>query len=1105
MVSASIQLLGDVSVTRPGAPSAVLGRRQPRAVLALLASERHRSVTRAEIAEVLWSEDLPGHWAGAVRGVVSKLRSFLDRCDAGEWLVTTPVGWRLELPDDVVVDVEVAVAAVEAAEAADQGDGGADGRTPAALIDDLVAADRALRTELAPGTEGTWIDERREALARMHRRCLAALTVGARRVGLSELAVVAARDLAALDPFSDATARSLIGALHAAGDRTGALRAFDEFDQLLRHEVGVEPEEQTAKLAREIRGLSPPAPSPSPLVPGGPIAPLVGRRTELAVLRGAWHEVMSGRGARAVLLTGEPGAGKTRLAAEATAWVDRGRVLWGRCSPERRVSFEPVVEALARVLDRDRSPLDALGVLAAELRPILPEHVPVVSGVPTADAAVRSQLFRAITAALRAAVTAPSVWVIDDLHWANEDTVALLDHLATGVADLDLLMVLTSRGHGAGVASMLSDVARSMPMETVALGGLDTAGVTDLLARAGVRDPGDLGELVRERTGGNPFFIGELVRSVDADGGIDPRSMPPTIRSWIDQRVAALEEGSADTLHSAAVLGAQVDLDVLATLLDEAPLDVLVQCRALLDGGLLVEPADTDDADLAFAHALTREAVYDGLGPAKRRVLHGRAADALRRVRPHGPAAELATHLAAAGPSFDDEAVAAMVKAGDEALAGAAWGSADQWFIQVLERRPRRDEQRVRALIGLGSARRGLGQREGARDALAEALDTARNAGWERLAALATLGLVGGGARGASESLPDEERARLLRTALDGLEIDGNDDVRVPLEVELALALLLSDHVEERTALATDALSRARDLGRPDLLGSALLGHRVARPGPQHAEARLHDIDEILAIDPPARPPAVTIGALVARHEDHLLRGDRTSAREALADARVEAEASGHPYWRWVVATWEVLGLIIDGDLEDAEPRAFEALGYQADHPEAMACLGVELVAVRLFQERAGEMVDLLGSAADENPHIPCYRAVLALCLADSGAMNEAGRHYRRFADTSFTTIPDDTNRLLAMAALADVAATLGDRSGASDLLEILAPHHTRQVVLNCFAGGGAYWGPVATQLGRLAAVLGDEAAAADHFARARESAASFGAPLALARIPASP
>ena len=186
---------------------------------------------------------------------------------------------------------------------------------------------------------------------------------------------------------------------------------------------------------------------------------------------------------------------------------------------------------------------------------------------------------------------------------------------------------------------------------------------------------------------------------------------------------------------------------------------------------------------------------------------------------------------------------------------------------------------------------------------------------------------------------------------------------------------------------------------------------------------------------------------------------------------------------------------IVDGRLEEAETLAFEAFAHQApaEHPEAAAALGVNLVDIRLFQGRAGEMLGLLRDAADQNPQIPAYRAVLALCCANAGDLSGARSAYEQLAARDFE-LPPDSNWLLAIAVLADTAAALGDRDGARVLENLLEPYADRHVVLNCFGGGGAYWGPVAHHLGRLEATLGHGAEARAHLERAVEACEAMGA-----------
>jgi hypothetical protein len=241
----------------------------------------------------------------------------------------------------------------------------------------------------------------------------------------------------------------------------------------------------------------------------------------------------------------------------------------------------------------------------------------------------------------------------------------------------------------------------------------------------------------------------------------------------------------------------------------------------------------------------------------------------------------------------------------------------------------------------------------------------------------------------------------------------------------------------------------------------------------------------------PERVLAAQLGAV----EDLLELGDRTGVDAAIEAAQFQADRLAHPYWSWATACWRALLAIIDGRLDEAEALAFEAFAYQtpAEHPEAVAALGVNLVDIRLFQGRAGEMIDLVRDSADQNPQIPAYRAVLALCCTNAGDMEGARAAYELLAARRFE-LPPDSNWLLAIAVLAETAATLDDRVGALELKQLLTPFADRHVVLNCFGGGGAYWGPVVHHLGRLEATLGHGVVARAHLERAIEACDEMGA-----------
>ncbi len=309
----------------------------------------------------------------------------------------------------------------------------------------------------------------------------------------------------------------------------------------------------------------------------------------------------------------------------------------------------------------------------------------------------------------------------------------------------------------------------------------------------------------------------------------------------------------------------------------------------------------------------------------------------------------------------------------------------------------------------------------------------------------------------------------------------------------------LTDAGLQPESLSEACLAAARRWGDPAGLATALWARRVALMGPSGTEARVRDGREALALPRAAVAPESVLAAHIGLVEDLLELGDRTGADRALDDATRLATELDHPYWSWATACWRTLTTIVDGRCDQAEQQAFTAFGCQTgDHPEAVAALGVNLVDVRLFQHRAGEVVEMLATAADDQPQIPAYRAVLALCCADSSDLAGAADAYGHFAARGFE-LPADSNWLLAVAVLADTCVTLGDADGAVDLARLLEPWADRQVILNCY-GGGAYWGPVAHHLGRLALLRHDRCRGEELLRRAVELSECFRAPEFAAR-----
>jgi SARP family transcriptional regulator, regulator of embCAB operon len=227
-----------------------LGGPQGRFVLALLALERRRAVTQAQIAEALWADSLPPSWTLALSAIVSKLRTRMGSIGLERTrIIGNAFGcYQLTPPPDTWVDVEAALAAVDAAEGAVSA-----GRPEAAYGPSLIAT-TILRRPFLPGDHGAWAEERRSALASVLVRALDCRVEALMANHEVELALTHAREAVRMEPFREPGYRRLMRVLAAMGDRAEAVRVHAELRGLLDRELGVEPSEETERLYREIAG-----------------------------------------------------------------------------------------------------------------------------------------------------------------------------------------------------------------------------------------------------------------------------------------------------------------------------------------------------------------------------------------------------------------------------------------------------------------------------------------------------------------------------------------------------------------------------------------------------------------------------------------------------------------------------------------------------------------------------------------------------------------------------------------------------------------------------------------------------------------------------------
>ena len=1090
--------LGRVAVEPPERPSPIEVRgTQPALVLAYLVLERPRPLLRDDLVELLWPGPLPDHWEGASRQVVSRARRALTEAGLPPESISSASGLTvLDLGDELTVDVELAVAEVLDAErlVLERQWERAAGAAGHAL--------EQLRRPFLAVSDCRWATDWRERVDAFARRALYAHAGAALGAGRAADAEALARAALERDPFDEQATRLLMTACEQSGDRARALGAYERLRRVLDDELGVRPSDDTEEAYRNLLG-APPHGRVDAAVRSRPVPAdtglFVGRDHETAVLNERWRRAEAGT-CQVVVLEGEAGIGKTRLALELARGpgADGATILWGRCDPQVAVAHGPFADLLGQLLTERPDIGDRLGPLAGHLAPLVPQLVPAsTAGAPDSPDQVTTRLFRAVGTALQVAAEDPVIVLLDDLHWADADTLALLQHAVSWLADRPALLVVTLRDAPPPVADALAELQRRAATTTLTLSGLGVDDVVELIQASPLTWDGELltvAQVIVTRTAGNPLYVTELLREATTTGLLlDPSAVPEAVARLLGRRLTALEPDLASVLVLAAVAGPVFDLATLEACTTFGPDDLLDLVENLCARRFLEERAP---GRFGFAHDLVRDATLATVGATRQSRLHHRLADVLARAG--ADPGVVANHYVAGGSACLPDAVTWSLTAGHAALRGAAWATAREHFATASRLAPD-DASRCEALIGLGRALRAVGDLTDARASVEDALTVAQRRGLARLAAAATLALVGGGGRGVALDLDDEERARLLRAALAGLH-DRDDDLRVPLLAELTLAIVLTDATDERRALCDACLTAARRWGHPSGLATALWARRFALMGPPGTTARVRDGEEVLHLPRADVAPESVVAAHLGLVEDLLELGDRAGADRALDDATRLATELDHPYWSWATACWRTLTTIVDGHLDDAERQAFAALEQQTgDHPEAVATLGVNLVDVRLFQGRAGEMIDLLHGAAADAPHIPAYRAALALCCAEAGDHAGAAAAYGHFAARGFE-LPEDSNWLLAVAALADTCATLGDTAGAASLTELLEPWADRQVILNCYGGGGAYWGPVAHHLGRLALLRDDRCCAEALLHRAVEHAEHFRAPRVAAR-----
>src|ERR1700741_737183 len=425
--------------------------------------------------------------------------------------------------------------------------------------------------------------------------------------------------------------------------------------------------------------------------------PLVGRAAELAAFEQAWERVESGN-RQAVFIGGEPGAGKTRLAAEVAATLaDHDvAVLVGSSTSDADVPYAPFAEALDRLLiaTPPGSIADPLGDSGAQLRRLstqVDRHLPDIGRAAEVGTG-RQALFEALTGFLRRlASDRPIALILDDLHWAHLPTLAMLERVLIDCADVRLLVVATFRttepDRSDELTNRLAELHRFHGGRRLDLAGLDAEAIaefvrrTQQLAPASARTPA---ALLRDKTGGNPFFLTELVNDLEIRGGLATLSVkqtvPASIGDAIARRLGGLGAGVRGVIEQAAVLGQTFDLPALIAT-HETDLAATLAAIDAAEAVGLVRAVQVPDGEFSFVHALTREAVLGGMAASRLRIMHARAAEALEGRADPSVVPRLANHyLRAHVLGYHEQALRYARQAARMAEQSMAYEDAAKWF-----------------------------------------------------------------------------------------------------------------------------------------------------------------------------------------------------------------------------------------------------------------------------------------------------------------------------------------------------------------------------------------------------------------------------------------
>ncbi len=838
----------------------------------------------------------------------------------------------------------------------------------------------------------------------------------------------------------------------------------------------------------------------------------VGRETEELRLAESAMAVAGGA-SRLVLVSGAAGLGKTtlvhrtcrNLVADANALC-----LVGRCD-ETVEPYRAIVEALRHLVEVAPQPLlkehvRRHGNLLTRLVPALGQRVPGLVAGSDGQPGERYQLFEAVADLLRSvAQSQPVVLVVEDLHWASEQTLDLLGHISRASGIGPLLVVGTYRpaevDASHSLRAFIGRVQADVGTQRVRLSPLNLDNVCDLIRDAAIgiaefpnepthdRRVEELGEHLYRQTAGSPLFLREMLRSLEESGDLGRilRSeapvaigrVPETVQELAAARVDRLGPTGADVLGDAAILGSSFRISVLEEMVGDDSEIVLATLEQAERAGIVREETMSADGAFSFTHGLLQDALYARVGSVRRRRRHRAAADATTHTagaNVREVATDVLHHLLEAGQLADpEEIVSAAGFAADDAAEKIALEKAvDYRQIAVDAARqipdlPAADMAEV--LLGLAVAQTAGGLAVGRKTTIEAAAYASEAERWDILARAA---ICYGGEYKENQAIFDiTEQVDLCKTAL------AHFPERTVTRARLltALAVWQRQHVpfDDRFVLVSEALDIAREVGDARALADVIHEWYRALHGPNVAEEAAAMSLELEALGAELSDDAVVLEALNLRLLSDAALGNWTNIQRTAQQFESVGDRVRNIEGRRLGLCWNLNRAAVRGDFDESasyvrEQRSFLS-HYRSDEKARY------LSAMSFLQPHFAGHNELLYSMLNEM-HLGSYKAWFA---GDAGLLDEAVEAIDGYGPLRQLAV--DANYLFWSDAvgLTRGIRAVGDRARALELYEILLPYASHNAVM----GAIAFLGAANHHLGGLAAVLGRFDDAVAHYEQA--------------------